>query len=174
MPEGNGHQSEFSHDNKFVLAADEDFAAYRPGSFQITEGPNAGEFESASVGGGAAAALLADKEMNGPTVYGGYGCDGSTPIPPRADQDLELAPGEEAIVVLQRGPTDDPAAPEESCFPGEKAENGIAAGYDAVLLTNRHGGSADGNAYCGSGGYPGGAGHRHRLHHPPGSASHLR
>ena len=154
VPEGNGHQSEFSHDNKFVLAADEDFAAYRPGSFSIADGPNAGEYESASVGGGASAAILPDKEMNGPTVYGGYGCDGSAAIPPRADQDLDLAPGEEAIIVLQRGPAEDPAAPEESCFPGEKAENGIAAGYDAVLLTNRHGGSVDGNAYCGSGGYP--------------------
>ena len=28
-PEGNGHQAEFSHDNKFVLAADEDFNQYR-------------------------------------------------------------------------------------------------------------------------------------------------
>ncbi len=32
-PEGNGHQSEFSHDNRFVLAADEDFSAYRDGTF---------------------------------------------------------------------------------------------------------------------------------------------
>jgi hypothetical protein len=28
-PEGNGHQGEFSHDNKFVLAADEDFNQFR-------------------------------------------------------------------------------------------------------------------------------------------------
>ena len=28
-PEGNGHQGEFSHDNKYVLAADEDFDQYR-------------------------------------------------------------------------------------------------------------------------------------------------
>ena len=28
-PEGNGHQAEFSHDNQFVLAADEDFATHR-------------------------------------------------------------------------------------------------------------------------------------------------
>ena len=28
-PEGNAHQAEFSHDSKFILAADEDFDAYR-------------------------------------------------------------------------------------------------------------------------------------------------
>jgi hypothetical protein len=28
--EGNGHQGEFSHDNKYILAADEDFSPYRP------------------------------------------------------------------------------------------------------------------------------------------------
>ena len=29
LPEGNGHQGEFSHDNGFMLAADEDFATHR-------------------------------------------------------------------------------------------------------------------------------------------------
>ena len=154
QPEGNGHQSEFSHDNAYVLAADEDFAPYRPGTFSITTGPQAGDYESVSVGGGASAALLPDRTMNGPTVYGGYGCDASDPIPPRSAQNLSLAPGEEAIIVLQRGPSQDPDNPEEACFPGEKAENGINAGYDAVLLTNHHVGAADG-AYCGSGDFPG-------------------
>ena len=153
-PEGNGHQSEFSHDNRFVLAADEDFAPYRPGSFQITTGPEAGEYESVGVGGAASAAFLPDRMMNGPTVYGGYGCDASTPIPPRATSGLRpLETGEEAIIVLQRGPSQDPNNPEAACFPGEKAENGINAGYDAVLLVNHHVGEA-GGAFCGSGDFP--------------------
>ena len=154
VPEGNGHEAEFSHDNQFVLAADEDFAPFRPGSFQITTGPEAGEYESVGVGGAASAAFLPDRVMNGPTVYGGYGCDASKPIPPRATSGLRaLEPGEEAIIVLQRGPVEDAENPEEACFPGEKAENGINAGYDAVLFVNHHVGEADG-AFCGSGDFP--------------------
>jgi hypothetical protein len=101
--------------------------------------------------------LLADKRLNGPTVYGGYGCNTSAPIPPRS-QTLPpvLDSGEEAILVLQRGPSGDPSATEEACFPGEKAANGRAAGYDAVIIAGRHLGTAaaDEPPYCGSGGYP--------------------
>jgi hypothetical protein len=158
-PEGNAHQVEFSEDNAYLMAADEDFNPYRAGSFSITTGPNAGEFPAQEVGGGTSAASLPDLTLNGPTVYGGYGCNASAPIPPRASAGLPaLEAGEEAIVVLQRGPTGDPQNPEEACFPGEKAANGIAAGYDAVLLTNRHLGSADlDEPFCGSGGFPPGA-----------------
>jgi hypothetical protein len=158
-PEGNGHQVEFSADNRFLLATDEDFNPYRAGAFSVTTGPNAGEFPAAEVGGGASPASLPDLTLNGPTVYGGYGCNASAPIPARDSVDLPaLETGEEAIVVLQRGPTNDPQNPEAACFPGEKAANGIEAGYDAVLLVNRHLGSADlDEPNCGSGGYPPGA-----------------
>jgi len=154
-PEGNAHQVEFSYDNRFLLAADEDFSPYRAGAFAITSGPDAGLFESAAVGGGASPAALDDRRLNGPVVYGGYGCDASAPVPLRSAVTLTLDPGEEAILVLQRGPTDDPSAPEEACFPGEKAANAAEAGWDAVLLVNRHLGSAEADAaFCGSGGYP--------------------
>ena len=159
-PEGNAHQAEFTRDGDLVLAADEDFAPYRSGDFSITTGPNAGVYPSVAVGGGGTAADLPDKLLNGPTVYGGYGCPDSAPIPP-ADEALAgvtLRAGEERIVVLQRGPVDDPGAPEEACFPGEKAANGIAAGYDAVVFVNRHLGSAEADAaadpFCGSGAFP--------------------
>jgi Ca2+-binding RTX toxin-like protein len=152
--EGNGHQGEFSHDNKYILAADEDFSPYRPGQFEIATGPEAGVYDSVSVGGAASAAFLPDLVMNGPTVYGGYGCNGSDAIPPRATAGLPpLEDGEEAIVVLQRGPSGDPDNPEAACFPGEKAANGIAAGYDAVLFVNHHAGEA-GGVFCGSGDFP--------------------
>ena len=158
-PEGNGHQSEFSHDNRFVLAADEDFSPYRSGAFSITTGPNAGQFPSQEVGGGTSAAVLPDRTLNGPVVYGGYGCDASAPVPLRSSVNLgTLATGEEAILVLQRGPTDDPSATEAACFPGEKAANAAEAGWDAVLLVNRHLGDAASDApFCGTGGYPPGA-----------------
>jgi hypothetical protein len=156
--EGNGHQGEFSYDDRFILAADEDFSPYRAGPFSITTGPNAGQFESATVGGGAAAADLPDRTLNGPVTYGGYGCNASTPVPQRSAVDPVVDPGEEAILVLQRGPSGDPENPEEACFPGEKAANAAAAGWDAVLLVNRHGGSADvDEPFCGSGDFPPGS-----------------
>ena len=40
-PEGNAHQAEYSHDNQFFLAGDEEFAPYRLVS-RITEAPYAG------------------------------------------------------------------------------------------------------------------------------------
>ena len=163
-PEGNAHQAEYSFDGQYYLAGDEDFATDRLAAVEITTGPNAGDFDGNSIGGAAPVANLADGVLNGPTVYGGYGCDASAAIPPRASAGLPpLEADEEAIVVLQRGPgfvgtppghtPDDPEGPEDSCFPGEKAANAIDAGYDAVLLVNHHRGEAAG-VFCGSGGFP--------------------
>ena len=154
--EGNAHQSEFSQDDKYLLAADEDFAPYRPDKFTITTGSMAGEYPAAEVGGGTSQASLPDRTLNGPVVYGGYGCPGSSRIPARADAlPATLPEGEEAIVVLQRGPVGDTNDAYDACFPGEKAAEAKAAGYDAVILMNRHNGSeAADEPYCGSGGYP--------------------
>jgi PA domain/LVIVD repeat len=159
-PEGNAHQAEFTPDGQFVIGTDEDFSPYRSGKFSITTGPNAGEYPSTAVGGGGTAAELPDKLINGPVVYGGYGCPDSAAIPPAEEAlaGVTLASGEERIVVLQRGPVDDPSAPEEACFPGEKAAEALEAGYDAVVLVNRHQGSAEADAEaepnCGSGAFP--------------------
>jgi hypothetical protein len=161
-PEGNGHQAEFTLDNRYFIATDEDFDAYRATKFTITSGPNAGtEHETAPTGGGAPVTILPDKKLNGPVVYGGYGCPvGSAPIPPADSIDwgptgLNLQPGEEKIVVLQRGPTGDPSATEPACFPGEKAEMGHEAGYDAVVLVARHVGDPEPMPpFCGSGAFP--------------------
>jgi len=157
-PEGNGHQAEFTLDNEYFIATDEDFDAYRSTLFSITSGPNAGsEYQTAPTGGGASVTLLPDLKLNGPVVYGGYGCPDSDPIPP-ADSIAwpALAPGEEKIVVLQRGPEQDPSAPEEACFPGEKAEAGHMAGYDAIVLVARHLGETTESLppFCGTGAFP--------------------
>jgi hypothetical protein len=157
-PEGNGHQAEFTLDNEYFIATDEDFDAYRSTLFSITSGPNAGnEYQTAPTGGGASVTLLPDLKLNGPVVYGGYGCPDSDPIP-SADSIAwpALAPGEEKIVVLQRGPEQDPSAPEEACFPGEKAEAGHMAGYDAVVLVARHLGETTESLppFCGTGAFP--------------------
>ena len=156
-PEGNGHQNEFTSDNRFFIGTDEDFAPYRTDDFQIVTGPHAGVYPSGIVPGGQAPAILDDLTLNGPVVYGGYGCPTSDPVPaPSSIPGYEgsLLPGEEKIVVLQRGPVGDPSAPEGACFPGEKAHEAALAGWDAVLFTNHHTGEAAGGApFCGSGAF---------------------
>ena len=157
-PEGNGHQGEFTLDSQFAITTDEDFGPYRTTPFKIPSLQR--EYGTASTGGGAPVTILPDQTLNGPVVYGGYGCPvGSEPIPPASSIDwaaLGLTFLEEKIVVLQRGPEGDPSATEEACFPGEKAAMAKAAGYDAVVLVSRHvaGGAAADVAACGSGAFP--------------------
>jgi hypothetical protein len=154
-PEGNAHQAEFTIDNRFFIATDEDFEPYRTDDFTITSGPYANQqYPSVIVPGGQAPAILDDLTLNGPVVYGGYGCPGSAPIPSPGDIPgyLEmLEPGEETILVLQRGPTGDPSAPEAACFPGEKAHEAALAGWDAVGFVQRHVAADD--PFCGSGAF---------------------
>jgi len=156
-PEGNAHQAEFTIDNRFFIGTDEDFAPYRTDEFEITTGPHAGVYPSGIVPGGQAPAILDDLTLNGPVVYGGYGCPDSEPVPSPEDipgyLDM-LEEGEETILVLQRGPVGDPSAPEEPCFPGEKAHEAAEAGWDAVVFVNHHTGEAAGEEpFCGSGAF---------------------
>jgi len=140
-PEGNGHQAEFTVDNRFFIGTDEDFSPYGATNFRITTGVNAGTYASAPVSGAAPITILPDKLLNGPVVYGGYGCPDSAPIPQAGSVPGYLAmlgAGEEKIIALQRGPTGDPSATEAACFPGEKAHQAVLAGWDAVLFVNRH------------------------------------
>jgi hypothetical protein len=156
-PEGNAHQAEFTIDNRFFIGTDEDFAPYRTDEFTITSGPFAGAYPSVIVPGGQAPAILPDLTLNGPVVYGGYACPDSEPVPtpesiPGYLESLE--PGEETILVVQRGPVGDPSAPEEACFPGEKAHEAALAGWDAVVFVNHHTGeAAGGEPFCGSGAF---------------------
>ncbi|HET6770760.1 MAG TPA: hypothetical protein VFH75_03870 [Actinomycetota bacterium] len=154
-PEGNGHQAEFTLDDRFFIGTDEDFGPYRPDAFTITSGPFVGTYPSVIVPGAQAPAILDDLTMNGPTVYGGYGCPDSAPIPRPEDVPGYLAlvgPGEEKIIVLQRGPSGDPSAPEAACFPGEKAHEAVLAGWDAVLFVQRHE-AVENPPFCGSGAF---------------------
>ena len=158
-PEGNGHQAEFTADNQYFIGTDEDFAPYGATHFEIAAGyPNAGTYPSVPVPGSAPITILADDLLNGPVVYGGYGCPTSAPIPSPSSipgYEASLLPGEEKIIVLQRGPTGDPSAPEAACFPGEKAHQAVLAGWQAVLFVNRHVVSAPPEPlpFCGSGAF---------------------
>jgi hypothetical protein len=155
VPEGNGHQAEFTSDDEFFIGTDEDFAPYGATDFSITTGTFAGGYPSVPVPGSAPTVILPDETLNGPVVYGGYGCPDSTPIPAPSSipgYEASLVAGEEKIVVLQRGPTGDPSAPEAACFPGEKAHEAVLAGWDAVVFVQRHGGTED-PPFCGSGAF---------------------
>ena len=136
-PEGNAHQAEFSHDNRFLLAADEDFSAFRAGKFTITRGPNAGEPVQGP--GGAGSAGPARQRVNGPTAYVGYACPGPRPcrrplLPP------PLATGEEAISAVPREPEEDPANPDHGVLPRrEGPQRGPRPGLGRhLIIANRH------------------------------------
>jgi hypothetical protein len=151
-PEGNAHQAEFTADNRFFIGTDEDFSPYRARIVTDDGGIyDAGEF------GWTVPISTIEGGVNGPTVFGGYGCpddrDGSIP---HADT-LDLQEGEEAILVLQRGPSGDPGETGEACFFSEKVETAQLLGYDVVIIAQHHEGSLEGlgpDAYfCGGQGH---------------------
>jgi hypothetical protein len=156
-PEGNGHQAEFTSDNEFFIATDEDFSPYRA-NFEITSGPNAGQYPAGEFGWTPSISTLPDGKLNGPTAFGGYGCPQSDASDiPSPSVVGTLAPGEEAILVLERGPVGDPAENYEACFFSEKVEAAQVAGWDAVVIANHHVGAQNGDApdaqICGSQGH---------------------
>ncbi len=162
-PEGNAHEAEFSHDSTYFLGADEDFGPYRPDKFFVDDQ----ERPAVGVGGGTAAAALPDQTLSGKVVQGGYGCPADpTPLPlagDYTDAELGLQPGDERILLMQRGPSGDPSADyngngdltDDACFPGEKAARAFDAGWDAIVLVNRHLGADDSTSepFCGSGAF---------------------
>jgi hypothetical protein len=153
-PEGNGHQNEFTSNNEFFIGTDEDFSPYRTiFSVDVLGERPAGEF-----GWTVPIVNLPDQKMNGPTVYGGYGC----PQSPASDIPDPLVAGslaadEEAILVLQRGPVGDSSANYEACFFSEKVEAAQEAGYGGAIIVNHHTGASGGAApdahLCGSQGH---------------------
>ena len=152
-PEGNGHQAEFTVDNKYFIGTDEDFGAHDVDVFQITTGSNADTYVAGAFGWTRPIVELQDGVLNGPTVYGGYGCAEDIASIPDPSVLGPLASGEEAILVLQRGPVNDPSAPFDACFFSDKVFNAAQAGYDAVIIPNHHAGAGSGafpNAtFCG-------------------------
>ncbi len=154
-PEGNGHYAEFSGDNRFVLGADEDFSPFRLPRFSFTTGPNEGDYPAGEFGFTRPIATLEDNTLNGPTRFGGYGCDARNQIPDRSTEDRTLGSDEEAILVLQRGPVRDPSNDYAACTFQEKVDNAAERGWDAVIIGNHHTGSGAGAApdatICGGG-----------------------
>lgn len=116
-PEGNGHQSELTRDNKYLIGADEDFSPL------AVLGRNLDDATDVTVTQGSDTRLLLDAQVvEGPSVFVGRACNGDATVPP--------AGGGTQIAVVERG----------LCTFSEKVANVIAAGgYEAVLVFNRVG-----------------------------------
>lgn len=125
-PEGNGHQAEFTRDNQFVIAADEDFSPLG------LEGLNVDDATEITASQGSGTKLLLDAQViQGSTVFVGRACNVDPAVPAGNAVAIDIA-------VVERG----------LCTFTEKVANVIAAGdYDAVLIFNRTGtdGGCDGS-----------------------------
>ena len=118
-PEGNAHQAEFTLDNQFVIAADEDFSPYALITRNDTEGTDI------TAGQGSNTPPLPEGDtITGQAVFGGRACDADPAVP---------AGNGSQIAVVERG----------VCTFTEKVANVEAAGgYAAVLVFNRTGSDA--------------------------------
>ncbi|WP_395110204.1 PA domain-containing protein [Actinomadura sp. SCN-SB] len=117
-PEGNGHQSEFTLDNRYVIAADEDFGPFGVGGRNVDDGTTIVASQGSNT------RPLADGQtITGQAVFAGQACD-TDPAVPAGDPNIV------DIAVVERG----------VCDFTVKVANVIAAGgYDAVLIFNRTG-----------------------------------
>jgi hypothetical protein len=114
-PEGNAHEAEFTRDNKFFFATDEDFNPYRVQA-TFKGGPANGSTFTA-IQGSATKPVNKDNPLAGETRYLGLGCD---PVAPAAG---------DFIAVVERG----------VCDFQVKLDNIIAAGYKGLIVFNRTG-----------------------------------
>ncbi len=114
-PEGNAHEAEFTRDDKFFFATDEDFDPFRVVA-AFRGGPAAGK-QFTAIQAGDAKAISKANPLAGDTRYLGLGCD-----------PVAAATGEQ-IAVVERG----------VCDFQVKLDNIEAAGYTGLIVFNRTG-----------------------------------
>ena len=131
VPEGNAHQGEFSFDNQFLLAADEDFAPFRNNVLSHSGDTN-GRQRSGVEGGDnpVRIANLPDGRVNGPSLFVGDGCSVGDPtgVPPAPTPD---DPDTDDIALIERGGAG------AGCGFADKFDNAEAQGWDAVVIFNQ-------------------------------------
>jgi hypothetical protein len=114
-PEGNAHQAEFTRDNKFFFATDEDFNPYR---VQATfKGGVANGQTFTAIQASATKPVNKDNPLVGDTEFVGLGC---SPL---------STSGAGKIAVAERG----------TCDFQVKLNNAVAAGYKGLIVFNRRG-----------------------------------
>jgi hypothetical protein len=118
-PEGNAHQSEFSKNNDYIVAADEDFDPYRARGMNVTDNTEFAVFDGTDT-----PQIEDGNTFSGQTVFVGRACTGDPPVPPA---------GTATVAVVERG----------VCLFNEKLANVEAAGgYTGVIVFNREGADA--------------------------------
>ena len=118
-PEGNAHQAEFTLDNRYVVAADEDF---NPNGTQGTTDDDSTPF--VAIQGSDTPQLQDGQSLTGTTVFVGRACPGDAAVP------AAPATGGNQIAVVTRG----------VCTFAEKVANVEAAGgYEGIVVVNRVG-----------------------------------
>jgi hypothetical protein len=110
-PEGNGHQAEFSKNNNYIVATDEDFDPYKL---------------FLKIGSGAAQPLNAGFGTDTPSLGEGQTLSGGTVFLGQACASVPAAPAATTIAIVERG----------TCFFQDKLNNVTAAGYDALIIFN--------------------------------------
>ncbi len=122
-PEGNGHQAEFTSDNRFVIGTDEDFSPYS----LITR--NDTDRTDITAGSGSdTKQVKPGTTVSGGTTYVGRACNGDAAVPAAPEKsgtDIRIA-------VVERG----------VCTFTEKVANVERAGWDAAVIFNREGSDA--------------------------------
>ena len=119
FPEGNAHESEFSLDNTYIVAADEDFNPFS-GRLQTDDGG------LAKLGGGSGTPPIPDAGITGQAVFVGRACTslGDPTVPAgKATQ----------VAVVERG---------ICTFTEKVASVEAAGGYLAIVIMNREGSDA--------------------------------
>ncbi len=119
-PEGNGHQAEFTSDNRFVIGTDEDFSPY---SLIARNDTDATDITAGS--GSDTKPVRPGTTVSGDTTYVGRACNGDAAVPAAPDRtgtDIRIA-------VVERG----------VCTFSEKVTNVENAGWDAAVIFNREG-----------------------------------
>jgi hypothetical protein len=106
LPEGNAHQAEFSLDNDYIIAADEDFSPYA-----VSATDNAGEEFNATMG----IAIEPGTTLAGDLVYVGRSCSAIAPA---------AAAGQ--LALIERG----------DCTFTSKVGNAQTAGYTGAVVFN--------------------------------------
>ncbi|WP_159053045.1 PA domain-containing protein [Streptomyces regalis] len=117
-PEGNGHQAEFTLDNRYVIGADEDFAPYALSARNVTDG--------SAITAGQGIPLTPGTTLTGGSVYVGRACSGDAAVPAGDPAAVDIA-------IVERG---------VCSFTEKVAAVEAAGGYDGILVFNRTGSDA--------------------------------
>jgi hypothetical protein len=119
VPEGNAHQAEFSKDNDYVVAADEDFNPHKLVARNTTDNTT-----FAALPGDNTPQIDPDTSVSGRTVFLGRACPGDPAVPPA---------GAATIAVVERG---------LCTFTEKLASVEAAGGYTGLIVFNREGNDA--------------------------------